>query len=76
MEHFYWMFIGSPEVHVSRTGPVFFSLSNSYSESPFIYLSIFAVLGFERKVSTSPIFVMGFFKIGSPELFAWAAFEQ
>jgi hypothetical protein len=35
----------------------------------FIYLFIFVVLG------TSPIFVMGFFKIGSCKLFMWAGFE-
>jgi hypothetical protein len=37
----------------------------------------FAVLGLELRAytlshSTSPIFVMDFFEIGSPELFSWA----
>jgi hypothetical protein len=46
----------------------------------FIYLFIFVVLGFELMAfnlsySTSPIFVMGFFKIGSCKLFMWAGFE-
>jgi hypothetical protein len=46
----------------------------------FIYLFIFAVLGFELRAytlshSTSPIFVIGFFEMGSCELFAWVGFE-
>jgi hypothetical protein len=41
---------------------------------------VFAVLGLELRVftlsnSTSPIFVKGFFEIGSHELFAWAGFK-
>jgi hypothetical protein len=44
------------------------------------FFFFFAVLGFELRAytlsySTSPIFVMAFFEIGSPELFAWAGFE-
>jgi hypothetical protein len=40
----------------------------------------FAVLGLELRAyilsySTSPFFVMGFFKIGSHKLFPWAGFE-
>jgi hypothetical protein len=40
----------------------------------------FAVLEFELRAftlrhSTSLIFVMGFFEIGSPELFAWTGLE-
>jgi hypothetical protein len=40
----------------------------------------FAVLGFELRAfilshSTSPFFVLGFFEIGSQELFAQAGFE-
>jgi hypothetical protein len=38
------------------------------------------VLGFELRAytlshSTSPVFVMGFFEIGSHRLFTWAGFE-
>jgi hypothetical protein len=44
-------------------------------------LFFFAVLGLELRAytlshSTSPIFVMGFFEIGSHELFAQAGFES
>jgi hypothetical protein len=44
------------------------------------FFFIFAVLAFELRAytlshSTSPIFVMGFFKIGSCELFAQAGFK-
>jgi hypothetical protein len=42
----------------------------------FVCLFVFVVLGLEiRAYSISPFFVMGFFEIGSRELFAWAGFE-
>jgi hypothetical protein len=46
----------------------------------FFVVVVFAALGLELRAyilshSTSPFFVMGFFKIGSNELFAWAGFE-
>jgi hypothetical protein len=47
----------------------------------FIYLFIYLlVLGFELRAytlshSTSPIFAMGFFELGSQELFALTGFE-
>jgi hypothetical protein len=45
-----------------------------------LYFIFFAVLGLELRAftlshSTSPSFVMGFFEIGSCELFVWAGFE-
>jgi hypothetical protein len=36
----------------------------------------FPVLGFKLRVFTSPLFVMGFLKIGSCELFALAGFKM
>jgi hypothetical protein len=50
-------------------------------ESQLVFsIVLFAVLGFELRAftlshSTSPIFVMDFFEIGSRELFARAGFE-
>jgi hypothetical protein len=46
----------------------------------FGFFGVFLVLGFELRVYTlshytSPIFVMGFLKIGSHKLFAWAGFK-
>jgi hypothetical protein len=46
-----------------------------------VFFSVCVVLGLELRAftlshSTSPLFVMAFFKIGSLELFAWAGFEQ
>jgi hypothetical protein len=44
------------------------------------FVFVCVVLGFELRAytlshSTSPFFIMGFFKIGSRELFAWAGLE-
>jgi ascorbate-specific PTS system EIIC-type component UlaA len=44
------------------------------------FLCVCVVLGFELRAYTSshftsPVFVMGFFAIGSHELFAWAGFK-
>jgi hypothetical protein len=52
----------------------------SSSHMPRDSLLFFKVLGFELRAftlshSTSPIFVKGFFEIGSLKLFAWAGFE-
>jgi hypothetical protein len=43
-------------------------------------LFVFAILEFELRAftlspSTRPVFCEWFFKIGSPELFAWAGFK-
>jgi hypothetical protein len=48
--------------------------------SLFVFYFFFAALGFELKASTlshstSPLFVMGFFEIGSHELLAQAGFK-
>jgi hypothetical protein len=53
-------------------------LSKSFIKNSFFFF--FAVLGLELRAftlshSTSPIFVIRFFEIGSGELFAWAGFE-
>jgi hypothetical protein len=56
----------------------FISLEEVYFVPVFFFF--FAVLGFELRAyslshCTSPFIVMGFFEIGSLELFAWAGFE-
>jgi hypothetical protein len=49
-------------------------------EEEVIIFFLFAVLGFEHRAytlsqSTRPVFVIGFFKIESCDLFAWAGLE-
>jgi hypothetical protein len=51
-----------------------------YKQNELLFFFFFVILGFELRAFTlshytSPIFVMGFFEVGSRELFAWAGFE-
>jgi hypothetical protein len=68
-----------PRTYVSITFSSFV-LSLSLSRLSSLVSHLLVVLGLELRVytlshSTSPIFVMGVFEIGSRELFAWAGFE-